>query len=246
MDSTVIRGNSTDPGNPLGPFQAKIHFPFSWNTNSGTPNGQLPYTYTMDDPSQLQNIVTSPTAGAGAGVLTWNKTNWLVTSYAATAPTIVADPQSQTNTAGLSATFSVVAGGSQPLSYQWYFNTNAPVANATNAFLTLINIQATNAGTYSATVSNAAGSTISSNAILKVSAGTPSQPQLAGFIYNNDGTFSLTVNGNTGPDYIVQTSTNLTDWNGIFTNYSPTPPFVWIDSSASNFSQRFYRVQLGP
>jgi pectate lyase len=246
MDSTVIRGNSTDPGNPLGPFQAKIHFPFSWNTNSGTPNGQLPYTYTMDDPSQLQNIVTSPAAGAGAGVLTWNKTNWLVTSYAATAPTIVADPQSQTNTAGLSATFSVVAGGSQPLSYQWYFNTNAPVANATNAFLTLINIQATNAGTYSATVSNAAGSTISSNAILKVSAGTPSQPQLAGFIYNNDGTFSLTVNGNTGPDYIVQTSTNLTDWNGIFTNYSPTPPFVWIDSSASNFSQRFYRVQLGP
>lgn len=77
---TDARGNSTDPGNPLGPFQAPI-IPFSWNTNSGTPNGVLPYTYTMDDPAELQAIVTSPTEGAGAGVLTWNKTNWLKTSY---------------------------------------------------------------------------------------------------------------------------------------------------------------------
>ena len=30
MDSTIIRGDSTDPGNPLGPFQAPI-IPFSWN-----------------------------------------------------------------------------------------------------------------------------------------------------------------------------------------------------------------------
>jgi pectate lyase len=78
--TTYVRGNSTDPGNPLGPFQAPI-IPFSWNTNSGTPNGVLPYTYTMDDPAQLQSIVTSPIEGAGAGVLTWNKTNWLKTSY---------------------------------------------------------------------------------------------------------------------------------------------------------------------
>lgn len=78
--TTYVRGNSTDPGNPLGPFQAPI-IPFSWNTNSGTPNGVLPYAYTMDDPTELQAIVTSPSAGAGAGVLSWNKTNWLKTSY---------------------------------------------------------------------------------------------------------------------------------------------------------------------
>jgi len=78
--TTYVRGNSTDPGNPLGPFQAPI-IPFSWNTNSGTPNGVLPYTYTTDDPVQLQSIVTSPTEGAGAGVITWNKTNWLKVSY---------------------------------------------------------------------------------------------------------------------------------------------------------------------
>jgi pectate lyase len=239
MDSTTIRGNSTDPGNPLGPFQAPI-IAFSWNL----PANQLPYSYNMDDPSQLQAIITSPTAGAGAGVLIWAKTNWLITSYASTAPIIVADPQSQTNTVGQSATFIVVAGGSTPLSYQWYFNTNTLLANATNAFLTLINIQATNAGTYSVTVSNLAGSVTSTDALLMVSAGTPARPQLSDLVFSN-GTFSLTVSGDTGPDYIVQASTNLMDWAGIFTNYSPVPPFVWSDSAASNFNQRFYRIQLG-
>jgi hypothetical protein len=240
MDSTVVRGNSTDPGNPLGPFQAPI-IAFSWNL----PGNQLPYTYTMDDPSQLQAIVTSSTAGAGAGVLTWNKTNWLITSYPPSAPTIIADPQGQTITAGHSATFTVAAGGSAPLSYQWYYNTNSGIPNATNTFLMLTNVQATNAGTYSVIVTNTAGSAASSNAILTVSLGTPSRPQLSDFVFSN-GTFSLTVSGDPGLDYIVQASTNLTDWTSIFTNHSPIPPFVWTDLVASNFSQRFYRIQLGP
>ena len=85
---------------------------------------QLPYTYTLDDPAQLQAIVTSPTAGAGAGVLTWDKTNWLMTTYAPTAPVIAASPQDQILTASNNATFTVVAGGSAPLSYFWFFNTN--------------------------------------------------------------------------------------------------------------------------
>jgi pectate lyase len=71
--TTVIRGNSTDSGNPLGPFQAPI-IPFSWNL----PNNQLPYAYTVDDPAGLLSTLQ---AGAGAGVLTWSKDNWLKTSY---------------------------------------------------------------------------------------------------------------------------------------------------------------------
>jgi hypothetical protein len=179
-------------------------------------------------------------------VLTWDKTNWLMTTYAPTVPFIVAHPQSETISPGNTIAFTVVAAGSAPLAYQWYFNTNTPLANATNVTLILANVQATNAGTYSVMVTNAAGSVISSNAILIVSSGVPSQPQLSGFIYNNDGTFSLTVNGDTGPDYIVQASTNLTDWASIFTNHSPTPPFIWTDSGASNYNQRFYQIQLGP
>ena len=244
MDSTIVRGNSTDPGNPLGPVQAPI-IPFSWNTNPGTPGGQLPYNYTMDDPAQLQAIVTSPTAGAGAGVLTWAKTNWLVTSYGATVPFIVSQPLNLTVATGQSATFGVVAGGSANLNYQWYFNTNTPLAGATNSTFTINSVQGTNTGAYSVIVSNSAGFIASTNAILATTDGSTTPPQLSVPSFSH-GTFSLTVNGASGPDYVVQVSTNLKDWVNIFTNHAPTPPFIWSDVAAGDFSQRFYRIQVAP
>jgi pectate lyase len=240
FDNTTVRGNSTDSGNPMGPFQAAV-IPFSWNL----PGNQLPYSYTPDDPSQLQAIVTSPTAGAGAGVLTWAKTNWLRTSYAATAPFIVAQPQNAAVSAGNSATFSVFAGGSASLIYQWYFNTNTPIPNATNSILTLSNVQPANAGMYSVLITNSAGPVLSTNASLTLSSTTPAAPQLSAPAYSND-SFSLTVNGDAGHDYIIQVSSNLTDWQYIFTNPNPTLPFIWNDPGASNFTRRFYRVQIAP
>lgn len=70
--TTYVRGDSTDAGNPLGPFQAPL-VPFSWNTFA-----TLPYSYTLDDPAALQPILQ---AGAGAGVIFWPKENWLKVSY---------------------------------------------------------------------------------------------------------------------------------------------------------------------
>ncbi len=244
FDSTTVRGNSTDPGNPMGPFQAPA-IPFSWNPGSGAPGGQLPYSYTPDDLAQLPAIITSPTAGAGAGVLTWAKTNWLVTSYAATAPFIVAQPQDLSVAAGANATFTVYAGGSANLGYQWYFNTNTLLPNATNSVLNLSGVQATNAGVYSVVISNPAGSLASTNAALSVTSTAPAMPQITAPGYTN-GIFSLTINGDSGHDYIVQASTNLVDWTGIYTNFMPVLPFTWSDSGASNFSQQYYRVVVGP
>lgn len=74
--TTNIRGDSTDAGNPLGPFQAPIK-PFSWNTVDGLAPYTLP-AEAYDDPADLQPIVL---AGAGAGKLTWSKDNWLKISY---------------------------------------------------------------------------------------------------------------------------------------------------------------------
>ena len=163
--TTDYRGDSTNATGfaDFGPAQAPI-IPFSWNLTGN----QLPYTYYPDDPAQLQAIVTSPTAGAGAGVLTWNKTNWLVTSYAPTGPIIVASPQSQTVSTGQSATFTVVAGGSAPLTYQWFFDTNSPIANATSSTLTIPNVSGTNVGTYFVVVSNSVSAATSSSATLAI------------------------------------------------------------------------------
>ncbi len=60
------------------------------------------------------------------------------------------------------------------------------------------------------------------------------------------GQFSLTVSGGTvGPDYILQSSTNLTNWQAIQTNNSPALPFTFADSNAAAPFQ-YYRVRLAP
>jgi hypothetical protein len=92
-------------------------------------------------------------------VLTWNKTNWLLTAYAPTAPVIGSCPTSLIATTGQNVSFSVFAGGSAPVTYQWYFNTTSLIANATNTVLTLNSVQSTNVGTYSVIASNSAGTT---------------------------------------------------------------------------------------
>jgi pectate lyase len=71
---TTQRGDSTDAGSRMGPFQAAI-IPFSWNTADGSRPYAAP---AMDDPADLENIVG---AGAGAGAITWSKDNWLKTTY---------------------------------------------------------------------------------------------------------------------------------------------------------------------
>jgi len=68
-------------------------------------------------------------------------------------PVIVTQPQSQQVLPGANVTLSVVAGGLPTLSYQWYRNGTIR-AGATASTLTLPNVQATDAGTYNAVVSN--------------------------------------------------------------------------------------------
>ena len=65
-------------------------------------------------------------------------------------------PLSQTNDAGKDVTFTVEAAGTSPFTYQWYFNTNTLLLNATNASLNLTRVQTNQAGTYHVRVDNAA------------------------------------------------------------------------------------------
>jgi lysophospholipase L1-like esterase len=57
---------------------------------------------------------------------------------------------------------------------------------------------------------------------------------------------SFQISGQSGPDYTVETSTNLSQWSTILTTNSPQLPFTWIDTNSAAASQRFYRVKLGP
>ncbi len=56
---------------------------------------------------------------------------------------------------------------------------------------------------------------------------------------------SLMVSGTQGPDYTLLTSSNLTDWQVLFTTNSPMIPVTLVDTNSSDAS-RFYRLRLGP
>lgn len=82
-------------------------------------------------------------------------------------PVIVVDPSSVGLYAGKTATFSVTAGGSNPLYYRWQLNgTNLPGQTATN--LVLPNLQIKQAGAYTVTITNLEGAVTSSVATLMV------------------------------------------------------------------------------
>jgi len=188
--TTLVRGNSTDAGNPMGPFQAAV-IPFSWNLTGN----QLPYTYTMDDPAQLPNILA---IGAGAGKLTWSKDNWLKTSYVddAVAPSIVTPPASRTVSAGVNVTFTVVAGGSGN-SYQWQ-KAGVAIAGATGVSLTLNNVQAADAADYTVVVTNTVGSVTSDPATLIVTAAAPvivTQPAAQSASFGGSASFTVIATG---------------------------------------------------
>jgi parallel beta-helix repeat protein len=84
-------------------------------------------------------------------------------------PFITAEPVSQIAVGGSDPTFSVMATPPGPgLSYQWLFNGTNDIPGATNASLTLSNVQSASAGIYSVRVTNEFGSILSSNATLQV------------------------------------------------------------------------------
>ena len=82
-------------------------------------------------------------------------------------PAIRASPLSQSAILGSSTSFTVDATGTAPLSFQWKLN-NVALPGQTSATLNLPNIQTTNAGTYTVTIANVAGTNTSSPATLTV------------------------------------------------------------------------------
>ena len=82
-------------------------------------------------------------------------------------PSISMQPQSQNVLAGQTATFSVTAGGTLPLNYQWRLGGTNLLGVMTNS-LVLANVQPTNSGDYSVVITNIAGSVTSSVATLTI------------------------------------------------------------------------------
>ncbi len=100
-------------------------------------------------------------------------TSTVATLTFGTSPEFTVQPQSQTNFPGTSASFSALASGTEPITYQWLFNGN-PFEDgllglgATNFSLTLYSINSNSVGEYSLVASNALGAVTSSVATLSL------------------------------------------------------------------------------
>lgn len=134
----------------------------------------------------------------------------LTVSPAPVAPSITTQPTNQTVIAGLPVTITVEANGTAPLRYQWFFNTNTALFNATNFSLTFASVHATNAGAYSVRVTNNAGSVTSTNAFLTVLAPPyiVTQPQNRAVTVSNDATFTVEAVGTAPLHYQWYFNTN--------------------------------------
>ena len=106
-------------------------------------------------------------------ILTWTYSPMVGTSVA---PTITTQPLNQTVAAGQMATFSVVASGSIPLSYQWLENAGSGFTSISGAnsgsYTTPATTSANSGATFKVTVTNSQGSATSNAATLTVTSAT--------------------------------------------------------------------------
>jgi len=164
----------------------------------------------------------------------------LTSQEPAAPPVIAAISAGQAVPTGSAVVLTVTVPSGIPLSYQWLFN-GTNIDGATNASLSLPNVQSEQAGNYTVLVSNGCGSATSDPIVLSVYpslAATLTVPELSG-----DRQMQFSVVGLPGYNYAVQASTNLVDWVPLVTNSSP---FGFTDTNTGKFPQRFYRAVSVP
>jgi len=156
---------------------------------------------------------------------------------------IAAQPLHVTVTPGQTAEFRVSAGGTPPLSYQWYSDCTTPLEGADSATLVLTNVSVAEGGSYCVLVSNAFGLELSSPALLRVL----SPPDFF-FITRTGTVVTLTFSTLTNQFYTVQLMDliNAEEWS-ILRKGSNRPgtgfPMILQDPEATS-PQRFYRVLI--
>jgi hypothetical protein len=159
---------------------------YQWRKNTVNISGATSASYTTPATTSGDNgakfdVVITNSAGSGtsnAAILTVNAVP--------VAPSITTQPANQTVNAGQTASFSVAAAGTAPLSYQWEGNGTA-ITGATSASYTTP-VTTTNDGgeQFRVTVSNSAGNIMSNTATLTVNpANNTSTVDVVTYHYDN-------------------------------------------------------------
>jgi len=173
---------------------------YQWRKNSVAIAGMTsssyttPATTTADNGAQFTVVLSNSVGSVGSSVA------MLTVSAASVPPSITTQPASQTVTAGQTATFSVAATGTAPLTYQWKKNSVVISGANSSSYTTPVTMSSDTGAQFTVVVSNAAGSVTSSTAMLTVSAASvpPSittQPASQTVTAGQTATFSVAATG---------------------------------------------------
>jgi hypothetical protein len=213
---------------------------YQWQFNGTNLNGSLSsYSLSNAHTNKAGNYTVIVTNGAGA------VTSAVATLTVLVPPAIITQPQSQTITQGGSATFTVSATGTTPLSYQWQFNGSN--LNGSLSSYSLGNVHTNKAGDYTVIVTNGAGMVTSAVATLTVVLPAAPQPGYFNSIsLQTGGAVQLCMTGTPGCSYVLECTSNWVNWVSLWTNSSANGCLQCTDSSATNSRQLFYRLRLVP
>ena len=170
---------------------------YQWQKNGTAINGATSASYTTPPTVTSDNgALFTVTVSNSSGVVTSNAATLTVTT-GPVSPSITTQPANQTVTVGKIATFSVVAAGTAPLSYQWQKN-GSPISGATQAsYTTPATTSADNGTQFVVVVSNSVGSVTSNAATLTVNAAPgfsiTSQPPSQTVMAGSSASYTLTV-----------------------------------------------------
>jgi hypothetical protein len=210
-------------------------FSYQWLKNSANISGATAASYTtpatmVGDGGAKFDVVVSNSAGSVISAMAT-----LTVDAGAVAPTITAQPASQSVTLGQTATFSVTATGTAPLTYQWQKN-GGNISSATTASYTTPTTVAGDSGAkFDVVVSNAVASQTSAMATLTVNAASvgptiTTQPANQTVTVGQTATFSVTATGTAPLTY--QWRKNGGNISGATTASYTTPTTVAGDSGA--------------
>ncbi len=73
----------------------------------------------------------------------------------------------------------------------------------------------------------------------------PPSPRIEGLLARSDDTFQFTIRNEVGVAYAVQASTDLVQWADLTNYVAREPASVYMDTAASKYAYRYYRVRNG-
>ncbi|MBI5387026.1 MAG: hypothetical protein HZA90_20320 [Verrucomicrobia bacterium] len=191
-------------------------------------------------PARAGAVTCRVVAGvASDGGITNDASNLGLTTYVY-AVGVAVHPQSRQVAKGASATFTVVATGSGPFTYQW-LKDGQPIA-PTGASITLTNLVESDAGAYAVRVFSPFGSALSEPALLTVL--PPIVSATLTLRLNDAHQPVVRITGGIGLTYALQTAPTLgvaTNWATLTNLTLPTATQEWTDPSAPA-PARFYRA----